>query len=142
MAQAVDGDTVRVHYTGKLEDGTTFGSSADDEPVQFTIGRREVIPGFENAVIGMTPGEVKTAEVPADQAYGAYDDGKLVTVERSRLPSDFQPLLGQELEIQQPDGQVFPVRITEVSESGVTLDANHMLAGRHLTFDIHLLEIV
>lgn len=141
MVQAKQGDTVKVHYTGKLGDGTIFDSSLDRAPLQFTIGAGDIIPGFETAVLGMNPGESKTQVIPTDQAYGPHLEEMVVTIDRQQIPPDIQPEVGQQLQIQQPDGQVLPVVITDVSTASVTLDANHPLAGEDLTFDIQLVEI-
>ncbi len=142
MAQAKVGDTVKVHYTGKLDDGTIFDSSINNEPLQFTIGEGSIIPGFEQAVIGMLPGDAKTELIPVDMAYGPYMEEMTVTVDREQMPTDVEPEVGQQLQIQQPTGQVIPVIITEISDATITLDANHPLAGEELTFDIQLVEIV
>lgn len=141
MTQAKKGDTVRVHYTGKLGDGTVFDTSADRDPIQFTVGASEVIPGFEKAVIGMSPGEKKTAELPADDAYGPRRDDRVAEIGREQLPDDLDPAEGQELQLRQPNGEAIRVRVTHVSEESITLDANHPLAGEDLTFEIELVEI-
>jgi peptidylprolyl isomerase len=141
MAQAQQGDKVKVHYTGKFDDGTVFDSSAGQQPLEFTIGEGQVIPGFENAVIGMNPGDKKSATIPAGDAYGEYMDEMVLTVERNQLPPELQPEVGQQLQIRNPDGQAIPVIITDVTDSTITLDANHPLAGQDLTFDIELVEI-
>ena len=142
MAQAKNGDTVTVHYTGKLEDGTVFDSSVNRDPVRFTLGEGLLIPGFEQAVLGMSPGESKTAEVSADQAYGLHREEMVVEIDRQEFPPHFQPEVGQQLSIPQSDDRTIRLIVTAVSEQKVTLDANHPLAGRDLTFDIQLLEIV
>ena len=142
MAQAKNGDTVTVHYTGRLEDGTVFDSSVNRDPLQFTLGEGLLIPGFEQAVLGMSPGKSKTAEVSADQAYGPHREEMVVEIDRQEFPPHFQPEVGQQLQIPQSEGRVTRLIVTDVSEQKVTLDANHPLAGRDLTFDIHLLEIV
>ena len=141
MAQAKPGDIVKIHYTGRLEDGTVFDSSADREPLEFTLDGGQVIPGFEQAVLGMTPGESKTEKIPMDQAYGPHRPEMVLEVSRQQMPPELQPEVGQQLQVQQPDGQTIPVFVTEVTESTVTLDANHPLAGEDLTFDIELVEI-
>jgi FKBP-type peptidyl-prolyl cis-trans isomerase 2 len=141
MAPAKDGDTVKVHYTGKLGDGTIFDSSEQNGPVQFTIGENQVIGGFERAIIGMSPGEKKTAEVEAEDAYGPRRDDAVMEVDRSQLPDDLDPDVGDQLQAQRRDGDPVVVTVTDVSDSSVTLDANHPLAGRDLTFDIELVEI-
>lgn len=141
MGQAKKGDTVTVHYTGKLEDGTIFDSSADRDPIEFEIGANQVIRGFESAVIGMNPGEKKTTTIPADDAYGPRRDEMIVQVDRSELPDDLDPDVGDQLQLRQPDGQNVRVRVSNVSESKLTLDANHPLAGKELTFDIELVDV-
>ncbi|MBN2288090.1 MAG: peptidylprolyl isomerase [Candidatus Glassbacteria bacterium] len=142
MAKAKEGDTVRVHYTGKLEDKTVFGSSADSEPLQFTIGENQIIPGFEEAVVGMKAGEAKTARVPAEKAYGSHRKEMVLEVERSQFPDHLDPKVGEQLQINQADNQPVLVTVAEVSEDKVTLDANHPLAGKELTFEIELVEIL
>ncbi|KUG19498.1 fkbp-type peptidyl-prolyl cis-trans isomerase slyd [hydrocarbon metagenome] len=142
MTQAQESDTVRVHYTGKLEDGTIFDTSFDQEPLEFTIGERQVIPGFEQAVVGMEPGETKTTTIPPEEAYGQRNDEMVLEVDREQLPESLEPQPGQFLQIQQPDGRRGVVTVSDVTETTVTLDANHPLAGRPLTFDIKLVEIV
>lgn len=142
MTQVKTGDTVKVHYTGKLEDGTVFDSSANREPLEFSVGSGGIIPGFESAVMGMSPGESKTASIPPDQAYGSHNPERVVVVERQQIPADIPLAVGQQLQIGQPNGQAIPVLVTDVSDSKVTLDANHPLAGENLIFDIELVEIV
>jgi peptidylprolyl isomerase len=142
MVQAKPGDTVKIHYTGKLDDGTVFDSSADREPLEFTLSGGQVIPGFEQAVVGMAPGESKTEKIPMEQAYGPYRQEMVIQVNREQLPPDLDPEVGLQLQIQQPNGQAIPVLVTEVTTAKVTLDANHPLAGEDLTFDIELVEIV
>jgi FKBP-type peptidyl-prolyl cis-trans isomerase 2 len=142
MAEAKQGDTVQLHYMGKLQDGTIFDSSRERHPLQFTIGKGQVIAGFEQAVIGMKIGELKTARIPMEQAYGPHRDDMIVTMDRSKLPPGVNPKIGQRLEITQIDNQTSLVTVTEVTESTLTLDANHPLAGKELTFDIELVGIV
>lgn len=141
MAQATEGDTVKIHYTGKLEDGTVFDSSEGREPLEFTLGEGRVIPGFESAVEGMEEGEEKTAEVPAGDAYGPRRDDLVLTVPRGQLPDDMEPEVGQQLQMKTDDGNTFNVVIVETGEESVELDANHPLAGKDLTFDIELVEV-
>ena len=124
-----------------MDDGTVFDSSVEREPLQFSLGSGNVIPGFEEAIVGMTPGESKTATIPADQAYGPQRDELVITVEKEQIPTDLSVEVGQQLQISQNDGQVIPVIVTDVSDSKVTLDANHPLAGQQLTFDIQLVEV-
>ena len=133
---------VRVHFTGRLEDGTVFDTSAERGPYEFTIGESRIVPGFAQAVIGMKPGESKTVEIPAKKAYGLHRKEMIAVIERSKLAAHLNPEIGQRLRIDQADGQKIPATVIKVSASSVTLDANHPLAGKNLTFDIELLEIV
>jgi FKBP-type peptidyl-prolyl cis-trans isomerase 2 len=142
MAEAKQGDTVKVHYTGKLDDGTVFDTSAEREPLQFTIGQGQIIPGFEEAVVGMNEGESKTTQIPSDAAYGPHRDEMIVEVDRSQFPPNLDPEVGQQLQIRQPDGQAIVVTVTDLSNESATLDANHPLAGKDLTFDIELVQVV
>lgn len=141
MAQAKQGDTVRVHYTGKLEDGTVFDSSLKRDPLQFEIGKGRLISGFEQAVVGMSPGESRTAKVAVDKAYGPRREEMVLKVDRSKFPEDKEPQVGQQYEMPQEGGQKAIVMVTDVSGENVTLDGNHPLAGKNLVFDIRLLEI-
>jgi len=142
MTQAQVGDMVKVHYTGRLTDGTTFDTSLERDPLEFTLGEGELIAGFEQAVLGMAAGESKTTTIPADQAYGPHHAERMIDVERHHLPSDLQPEIGQQLQMTRPDGTTLSVMITTVTETQVTLDANHPLAGQDLIFDITLVEIL
>ena len=139
--QAKDGDTVKVHYTGSLEDGTVFDTSLEREPLEFTLGQGQLIPGFEQAVIGMKIGESKTVTIPAEQAYGPYNNELISVIDRDNLAEGLDPEVGQQLQTQQPDGQTIIVTVIEVSETSITVDANHPLAGKDLTFEIELIEI-
>lgn len=141
MPEAKQNDVVRVHYTGKLDDGSVFDSSLEREPIEFTIGEGSVIAGFEQAVVGMNPGETKTVRIVSEEAYGPYRDDMVLTVERSQFPPDIEPTVGQALQVQQSNGEPFVVTVSEVSEGEVKLDANHPLAGKDLTFDIELVDI-
>ncbi|UCG91397.1 MAG: peptidylprolyl isomerase [candidate division WOR-3 bacterium] len=141
MRQAKHGDTVKIHYTGKLEDETVFDSSVNREPLQFTIGAGKIIPGVEQGIIGMSPGESKTMKVSSDKAYGPHRPELVEEIERKKLPNYLKLEAGKMLQIQQPNGQTIRVLITDVTESKVTLDGNHPLAGKELIFDIQLLEI-
>jgi cyclophilin family peptidyl-prolyl cis-trans isomerase/FKBP-type peptidyl-prolyl cis-trans isomerase 2 len=140
--QAEVGDTVRVHYTGRLGNGTEFDSSLEREPLQFTIGLGQMISGFEQAAIGMSPGEWRTVTIPADEAYGPYDEDLVTVVDRNELPPGQDPVVGQRFQGQTPDGLISIYTVIDVSESTVTLDGNHPLAGKDLTFDIQLVEIL
>jgi peptidylprolyl isomerase len=141
MVQAKTGDTVRVHYTGKLDDGTVFDTSQQRDPLEFTIGEGQIIPGFERAVVGMSPGDMKTERIPADDAYGPHENEMVLEVERTKMPTTIEPEVGQQLQNHHEDGRVTPVLITGVTDAAVTLDANHPLAGKDLTFEIELVEI-
>lgn len=140
--QAKHGDKVKVHYTGKLHDGTEFDSSRDRDPLEFTIGEGQVIAGFEDAAEGMEIGEKRTAYIPSDKAYGPYREEMLITVEKTQFPPNVNPELGQKLQIPHPQAGVIIVTVTQVTDTDVTLDANHDLAGKDLIFDIELVEIV
>jgi len=140
-ATARDGDTVKVHYTGRLQDGTVFDTSIGSEPLEFTLGQGQIIPGFEQAVIGMQVGESKTVTIPVEQAYGPRRDDMVLEIERDRLPEDLEPQVGMQLQMNRGDGGIMIVTITEVSETTVKIDANHPLAGQDLTFDIELVDI-
>ena len=142
MARAKYGDTVKVHYTGRLDDGTVFDTSADGDPLQFTIGSGQIIPGFEQAVVGMNPGESKTVKIPAEDAYGQRREDLIIEVEKSQLPEGLKPEVGLQLQSRQPDGRIVVLTIADITESHVTLDANHPLAGKDLTFEIQLVEII
>ena len=142
MAQAENGNTVKVHYTGRFEDGTMFDSSSNSGPLQFVIGEGRVIPGFEQAVVGMSPGESKSTTIPPEEAYGPHHEQMVQVIDRKQVPPDLKLGAGQQLEVRGQDGQKTMVMVTDVSESTVTLDANHPLAGKDLTFDIQLVEIV
>lgn len=142
MAQAAEGDTVRVHYTGTLKDGTVFDSSRGHEPMQFTIGQRRMIPGFEQGVIGMEAGESKTIAIPAAEAYGLHESGKVIEIERSRIPPDFQLGVGMRLQGTPPGGRPVDFTVVSLTDSMITLDGNHPLAGKDLTFGIQLIDIV
>ena len=147
MAQARHGDTVAAHYTGALNDGTVFETSDGGEPLEFRIGGNELIPPvplrvIEQTVTGMEAGESRTVRVPAHEAYGLRRQEMVAIVDRERFPEGFAPRLGMELEVHQGDDMVYPATVTEVTDSGVTLDANHHLAGEDLVFDIVLVEIL
>jgi FKBP-type peptidyl-prolyl cis-trans isomerase 2 len=142
MATAKTGDTVKVHYTGKLDNGDVFDSSANADPLQFTIGAKQMIPAFEEAMIDMAVGEKKTIEIPADGAYGQRSDKMMQTVERGMLPDDIELKVGLQLTAQDPEGQPFVVTVAKFDDENVTLDGNHPLAGEDLTFDVELVEIV
>ena len=141
MAEAQTGDTVKVHYKGMLEDGQVFDDSHNREPLEFTIGEGQVIPGFEDAVKGMSPGETETEEIPSDQAYGARREDLVAAIDRSALPDGMDPDVGQRLQMEQEGGQTLNVVVVDQDESSITVDANHPLAGKDLTFELELVEI-
>jgi len=141
MSQAKSGDTVKIHYTGTLDDGTQFDSSAGREPLEFSLGSGQVIAGFDNAVDGMSVGDSKTVTIPPAEAYGERHDQLVQQVPSSSLPDDMKPEVGMQLQSQSPDGQVMNLVVSEVSEESITVDANHPLAGLALTFAIELVEI-
>jgi peptidylprolyl isomerase len=142
VPRAKEGDIVVVHYTGKLADGCIFDTSRDSDPLRFTLGEGSMIPGFEEAIIGMSPGESKTVELPPEKAYGNYLEDRLITLNRSDLPEDIVPELGMIVEIPTSTGTMVSAQITDMDEEVVCLDANHPLVEQTLTFDIKLLEIV
>lgn len=142
MSEAKAGDKVKVHYHGTLSDGSIFDSSKDREPLEFTLGEKQVIPGFEETVIGMTIGEKRSTAIPSDKAYGPRQDGLILKVPKDQFPPEINPEIGQQLQIPQQNGQVAVVIVTDVQKEEVTLDGNHPLAGQDLTFEIELIEIV
>lgn len=141
MAQAKQGDTVKVNYIGKLKDGTVFDTSEGREPLEFTLGQGQLIPGFEEAVEGMEPGQTNTVNIPAEKAYGPRNEDWIIEVEREEFPDDLEPAVGQQLQLRQENGQEILVVVTDVANDKVTLDANHPLAGHDLIFEIQLMEI-
>jgi peptidylprolyl isomerase len=142
MAKVKSGDTVRVDYTGTFDDGTVFDSSAEREPLQFIVGSGQVIAGFDRAVIDMEPGDKKTVNIPANEAYGSHSEELVAEVGRDRLPEGLELEIGQQLQLGLADGEQAVVMIVDVTENTVTLDANHPMAGLDLTFELELVEIV
>lgn len=142
MASAKNGDTVRVHYTGRLLNGTIFDSSEGNDPLEFVLGTQQVIAGFDNAVLGMSIGAKSTVTIPVEDAYGPRKPGLVLEVDRSEFPAEIEPRVGLNLRMEQQDGSTVNVAITEIKDSMVTLDANHPLAGEDLVFDIELVEII
>jgi len=139
---AKDGDTVKVDYTLTLEDGTVYDTSSGKEPIEFTIGENKVIPGFENAVIGMEVGETKTVTIPPEEGYGMPDANLVQVVDKSQLPVDYTPVVGQYISGQSSDGTVRSFLITAVNDTTITVDGNSPLAGKTLKFELTLVEIV
>jgi FKBP-type peptidyl-prolyl cis-trans isomerase 2 len=142
MAQAQSGDRVKVHYTGRLADGTIFDTSLQRDPLEFTLGGGEILPGFEQAVLGMTAGASKTITIPAAHAYGPHQPERVLELERHHLPQGLHPEVGQHLHMQRQDGGTLEVVVTALTEGHITLDANHPLAGHDLRFDLQLVEIL
>lgn len=142
MNTAKAGDTVRIHYTGKLEDGTRFDSSEGRDPLEFSLGGGQVIPGFDNAVEGMSVGEKKSVTIQPEEAYGPRHDQLIQDVPRDQLPDDMAPAVGMELQARNENGQVMRFAVTAVDDTSITVDGNHPLAGKPLNFDIELVAIV
>jgi FKBP-type peptidyl-prolyl cis-trans isomerase 2 len=142
MQQVKAGDTVKVHYHGRLLDGTTFDSSSGRQPLEFKVGSGMVIKGFDNGVLGMAIGDKKTIEIPVEDAYGPEDPQMLMDFPMDRFPQDMKPEIGMQLNMSNGSGQNFPVVIREIKGDVVTLDANHPLAGEILIFDLELVEIL
>ena len=142
MQQVKTGDTIKIHYHGRLNNGETFDSSENREPLEFEVGSGMVIPGFDKGVIGMNVGEKKTVNIPVDEAYGPKNEEMIIDFPKDRFPADMVAEVGMPLTMSDGSGQNFRVIIKEVKETSVVLDANHPLAGEDLTFDLELVEIV
>lgn len=140
MSKAAPGNTVRIHYTGSLEDGTVFDSSVERDPLEFELGSGQVISGIDDAVQGMSAGEKKTVTIQPEKAYGPRNEQLTQSVPNSALPADLKPTVGMQLQSQTPDGQIARLTVTEVAEDSIVVDANHPLAGRALVFDIELVD--
>ncbi|CAB5132642.1 FKBP-type peptidyl-prolyl cis-trans isomerase SlyD (EC [Olavius algarvensis associated proteobacterium Delta 3] len=141
MTQAKSGDNVKVHYTGKLQEGDVFDSSDGREPLEFRIGDGKVIAGFEQGVVGMEVGDKKQISIPPEQGYGVRNEEIVAVIERELLPKKIDTSVGQQLQVKQQDGTVLQLMVTAETEENVTLDANHPLAGKTLLFDVELVEI-
>lgn len=141
MSEAKSGDKVQIHYTGKLDDGTTFDSSTGRDPLEFELGSGQVIAGFDKAVQGMTEGDTKSVTLDPDEAYGQRHDQLVQEVPKNALPDDLEPKVGMALQSRSPDGEVTQLTVTEVKDETITVDANHPLAGQPLNFDIELVKI-
>ncbi|MDA8086987.1 MAG: peptidylprolyl isomerase [Nitrospiraceae bacterium] len=141
MKKAQKGDTVKVHYTGKFNDGTVFDSSKGREPLQFTLGRGSLIAGFEEAVSGMASGEAKTVSIQPGNGYGLRREELVFRVKKENFPPAIDPEPGAMLQMRQPDGGLMEVRISQVAEDFIVLDANHPLAGKELVFEIEVVEV-
>jgi FKBP-type peptidyl-prolyl cis-trans isomerase 2 len=141
MTQAQENTTVKVHYTGKLDDGTVFDSSRGRQPFEFELGAGQVISGFEDAVRGMNVGDTKSVRIPPEQAYGPRRPEAVINVARNQFPPDFNPEVGQQLGLRTQSGQEIKAIIVDVQDAHVTVDANHPLAGRTLHFDLELVAV-
>lgn len=142
MTKVKAGDTVRIHYTGALNDGSVFDSSDGRDPLEFTVGSGQIIPGLDKALPGMAVGEAKTVTVPPQDAYGDHDPNGRQEVPRAQVPDHIPVEIGTQLQVSLPDGRQMPVTVAEVTDDTVVLDANHPLAGRALTFTVEMMEIV
>lgn len=141
MSEVKSGDTVRIHYTGTLTDGTVFDSSEGRDPLEFTVGSGQVIKGMDAGLEGMTAGEKKTLNIACEEAYGPINPAARQSIPREGIPADIPLEPGTQLQMQSPDGQVLPVTVVEADEATVTLDANHFLAGKDLVFEIELVSV-
>ncbi|CAN5343817.1 peptidylprolyl isomerase [soil metagenome] len=142
MVQAKQGDVVRVHYTGKLTNGEQFDSSSNREPLEFTVGAGQMIKGFDEAIPGMEPGDKKTINIAAENAYGEKDETAIIEFPKENIPEDMRLEEGMQLELRNQHGQPVPVVVKEIKDEVVVLDANYSLAGKELVFDIELVEIL
>lgn len=142
MAQAQKGDSVKINFTGKLDDGSIFAGTADDEPLEFKLGEGRILTGIENAVVGMDVGETKSVTVPPEEGFGQRRAELIQEVGREDLPKGIDPKVGQRFQIPQPQGQPMELMVVEVTQETVTLDGNHPLADKELTFDLELVEIL
>ncbi|HKK39270.1 MAG TPA: peptidylprolyl isomerase [Cryomorphaceae bacterium] len=141
MEKVKEKDTVSVHYTGTLSDGEVFDSSVNREPLSFTVGAGQMIPGFDNAVVGMEVKEKKSVTIPASEAYGDVRPDMVQKISKDQLPPDLNPQVGQQLASQLPSGEQIIVTVADIADEEITIDANHPLAGKDLTFEIEVLEI-
>ena len=141
MKKAIDQSQVKVHYTGTLDDGSVFDSSEGREPLAFTVGAGNMIPGFENAVLGMAINEIKKIKIPCEQAYGPVRDDLIQELNKSVLPQGLTPQVGQRLQSQDDQGRSFVVTVRQVKEQTIVIDGNHELAGKDLQFEIRLVEL-
>ena len=141
MSTIKDGDTVSVHYTGTLASGEVFDSSVERDPLKFTLGKGQLIPGFKHAIMGLSVGEKATTNIPSLEAYGEHNPEMVIEVPMNQLPLELDAQVGMQLQLNQPDGQAIPVQITQIDGETVTIDANHPLAGKDLYFDIEVVEI-
>ena len=141
MTQAKAGDTVQIHYTGTLSDGSVFDSSEGRDPLSFTLGSGQIIPGLDAAIDGMATGEQKTVTIPADQAYGAHNPDAVQAIPRDQIPPEIPVTAGTQLQMQTPDGRAVPVVVADATDEHVMIDANHPLAGKDLTFAVEIVKV-
>jgi peptidylprolyl isomerase len=142
MQKAKQGDKVKVHYTGKLLDGEQFDSSKGREPLEFTVGAGQMIKGFDDAIPGMIVGDKKTINIAPENAYGEKNKDAIIEFPKENIPADMKLEPGMQLQLRDQDGRPIPVTVVEIKDDIIVLDANHMLAGKELIFDIELVEIV
>jgi peptidylprolyl isomerase len=141
MTQVKSGDTVRIHYTGTLEGGSVFDSSEGRDPLEFTVGSGQIIPGLDKALPGMEVGEKKKVDIAPEEAYGPVHEEARQAIPRAEIPADIPLDLGTQLQMQSPTGEIIMVTVIDVTDTEVTLDANHPLAGKALTFDFEIVSI-
>lgn len=141
MSRIVEGNTIEIHYTGTLTDGTQFDTTEDLKPFKFVVGSNEVIPGLNEIVMGMDVGETKTATIPCDKAYGQRKEDRILTIDRDKIPAEVDVKVGGVMKMRSPKGTVTNMRVVHVASGEVTLDANHPLAGRDLVFEIEIISI-
>ncbi|MFP4476400.1 MAG: peptidylprolyl isomerase [Desulfatibacillaceae bacterium] len=142
MKTCKPGDTVTVHYSGYLADGRLVESSRENGPLQLEVGSHRMIAGFEQALVGMSPGESKRITIPPEHAHGKWSENLVVDVARDELPAPEEPEVGKRMDIQHPSGRTIPVKVAGVDGDKVVLDANHPLAGQTLVFDVELVDIL
>lgn len=142
MALVKEGDTVRIRYTGKLEDGTVFDSTEGGAPLEFVVGKGEFLAGLEEGILGMAEGDSRTIHIPAEGGYGQHKKERIFEYDRNRLPDDFKPEVGSQMQMYRADGMPVTVKIVGISEQSITMDCNHPLAGKDLIFDITLEELL
>jgi peptidylprolyl isomerase len=141
MAQAKTGNHVRVNFTGKLDDGTVFASTMNDEPIEFTLGENEVLPAIEDAVEGMEPGDTKSVRIAAEDAFGVRREDLVQEIPKASLPDDMDIEVGQQLWVDELDEEPIAVSVVDISDATVTIDANHPLAGEDLIFDLEVVDV-
>ena len=141
MTEVKENDTVKVHYTGKLADGQVFDSSREREPIEFTLGQGQIIPGFEKGLLNMKVNEKKTIEIPSDEAYGEPRQDLIQEVDKNQLPPEIKPEPGMGLVSKSPDGREMNLVVKEVKDKSIVVDGNHPLAGKDLTFELEVVEI-